>query len=176
MNLREAVPMLAVAVAVCAAVVDVKSGRIPNRLTYSAACAGLVLQALLHGPRGVALSAEGTLCFGGVFLLFYLVRAMGAGDVKLAAALGSIVGLSGTVPLMFATALAGAALALWFMVLSRRVIETLKNTFHLLGFHAVHGLHAHRVLNIDNPTVSRMPYGLAFAVGSVYWATSVLWR
>ena len=85
--------------------------------------AGLVLQTALHGVKGLLLSAEGALFFGGMFLLFYLVRAMGAGDVKLAAALGSIVGSSSTLPVMFATALAGAALAVCFMVVSGRVVE-----------------------------------------------------
>jgi prepilin peptidase CpaA len=69
--------------------------------------AGLVLQGILYGWKGLLLSVGGGLLFGGVFLLFYMVRAMGAGDVKLAAALGCIVGVSATFPVMLATALAG---------------------------------------------------------------------
>ena len=92
MNSTQILPALAVAVGICAAITDVKARRIPNRLTYSAMVAGLLLQGILHGWNGLLLSVGGGLLFGGVFLLFYLVRAMGAGDVKLAAALGSIVG------------------------------------------------------------------------------------
>jgi len=164
---------LAVAVGICAAITDVRTRRIPNRLTYSAMIAGLVLQGILYGWKGLLLSVEGCLLFGGVFLLFYLVRAMGAGDVKLAAALGSIVGISATVPVMFATACAGAALAVCFMVLSGRVVETLRNTLWVTGFHIQHGLRVHPVVNLDNPAGSRMPYGLAFAVGTAYWALSL---
>src|SRR6266566_6889956 len=126
MNMTQIIAALAVAVAVCAAISDVKERRIPNLLTYPALVAGLLLQGILHGWQGLLLSAGGGLLFGGVFLLFYLVRAMGAGDVKLAAALGSIVGSSATWPVMFATAVAGAALAVWFMVWSGRVVETLR--------------------------------------------------
>ena len=177
MNLAQVVPALAVAVGVCAAISDVKERRIPNRLTYPATVTGFVLQAVLHGWKGLLLSAGGGLLFGGLFLLFYLVRAMGAGDVKLAAALGSIVGFSGTVPVMFATALAGGALAVWFMVLSGRVVETLRNTLQVMGFHVRHGLQVHEVVNLGNPKAVRMPYGLAFAVGTVYWAVSLgFWR
>ena len=172
MNLAQAVPVLAVAVGVCAGIGDVKQRRIPNRLTYSAMLAGLLLQTTLYGWKGLLHSAGGGFLFGGVFLLFYMVRAMGAGDVKLAAALGTIVGLSATLPVMFATALAGGALAMWMMVLSGRVIETLRNTLRVMGFHVQHGLQVHPLVNLDNPKGARMPYGLAFAVGTVYWAVS----
>jgi prepilin peptidase CpaA len=170
------VPTFAVAVALCAGFTDVKDRLIPNRLTYSAAVAGFALQGMLHGWNGLLLSAGGILLFGGVFLLFYVVRAMGAGDVKLAAALGSIAGFSATRPLMFATAVAGAALAMSFMVWSGRLAESWRNTLAIFGFHLRHGLQAHPQFNLDTPGV-RMPYGLAFAAGTLYWAASMgFWR
>ena len=173
MNSAEVIPLSAVVVALCAAFTDVKERRISNRLTYSAVVAGFVLQAMLHGLNGLVLSLGGAALFGGVFMLFYIVRAMGAGDVKLAAALGSIVGFSATRPLMFATAVAGAALAVWFMVWSGRVAESLRNTLSVMGFHLRHGLKVHPVVNLDSPKGVRMPYGLAFAAGTLYWAASV---
>src|SRR5437667_386601 len=91
MNSAHIIPaLLAAGVAVSAAITDATQRRIPNRLTYPAMLAGLVLQMALHGWRGLLLSAGGGLLFGGLFILFYLVRAMGAGDVKLAAALGCL--------------------------------------------------------------------------------------
>src|SRR5260221_9735812 len=92
MNLSETIPTLATAVAVTAAMTDVRDRRIPNRLTYSAMIAGLVLQTSVHGWHGLLLGLVGGALFGGCFLFFHLVRAMGAGDVKLAAALGCIIG------------------------------------------------------------------------------------
>jgi prepilin peptidase CpaA len=177
MTVAGIVPLLAVAVALFAAFTDIKERRISNRLTYSAVVAGFALQAVLHGLNGLLLSMGGAALFGGVFLLFYIVRVMGAGDVKLAAALGSIVGFSATRPLMLETAVSGAALAVLFMVWSGRVTESLRNTFSIMGFHLRHGLKIHPVINLDSPTGVRMPYGLAFAAGTVYWAASVgFWR
>jgi len=110
-------------------------------------------------------------------LLFYLMRSIGAGDVKLAAALGCIVGPSASLQVLFATALAGGALAIVVMVASGRVIETLRNTLWVTAFHAQHGLQTHPTENLDNPGALRMPYGLAFAAGTLYWAaSSQLWR
>src|SRR5262249_6172908 len=130
------------------------------------------VQTVLHGRGGLGTSVLGGLFFGGVFFLFYLVRAMGAGDVKLAAAIGCIVGLKAVVPVLFATALAGGALAVVYMALSGRVVETLRNTLAVVAFHGQHGLHTHPTINLENPTSARMPYGLAFAAGTVYWALS----
>lgn len=164
------IPAFAALVALSAAVTDVRERRIPNRLTYPAMLAGLVLQTAFHGSKGLLLSAGGGLFFGGVFLLFYVVRAMGAGDVKLATALGCIAGASSALQVMFATAVAGGALAVIVMIWSGKVMETLRNTLWVFAFHSRHGLQAHPVVNLDNPTAVRMPYGLAFAAGTLYWA------
>lgn len=170
MNSGLFIAALAVAVAVSAAVSDVKDRRIPNRLTYPAMVVGLGLQSALHGWRGLLLSAGGGLLFGGFFMLFYLVRGMGAGDVKLAAALGCIIGADGSWRVMFATAVAGGALAIVIMVVSGRIVETLRNTLWVVAFHAHHGFQTHPTVNLDNPGAVRMPYGLAFAAGTLYWA------
>ena len=171
------IPALAVAIAVTAALVDARQRRIPNRLTYPTMLAGLLLQGALFGWKGLLLALAGGMFFGGIFLVFYLVRAMGAGDVKLAAALGCVVGLSASVQVLFATALFGGALAVVQMVRSRHIGETLRNTLSVAGFHARHGLQAHPVINLANPRAARMPYGLAFAAGTLYWAlSSLFWR
>src|ERR1019366_545276 len=114
--------------AVTAAVVDVQQRRIPNWLTYPTMIAGLVLQGAFHGFKGLLSSLEGGLLFGGIFFLFYLVHAMGAGDVKLAAALGFLIGPTASFRVMFATAIAGGALAIVIMVFTGTVFKTLRNT------------------------------------------------
>src|SRR5207253_6951872 len=58
--------------------------------------------------------------------------------------------------LMFATALAGGALAVVFIVASGRILETLRNTLGVVAFHAQHGLQSHPVVNLDNPGAVRM--------------------
>lgn len=170
MHLTQFIPVTAVAVAVIAAITDVRSQRIPNRLTYPAMIAGLALQAAVHGWHGFVLALGGGLLFGGVFLLFHLLRAMGAGDVKLAAALGCILGPDNSWQVLFTTAMAGGALAILVMIFTGRVLQTLRSTLAVAGFHVVHGLRTHPVVNLDNPAAVRLPYGLAFAAGTLYWA------
>lgn len=164
------IPAVAGTTAVLAAVTDVRGRLIPNRITYPAMIAGLLLQTAVHGWRGLLSGVEGGLLFGGVFLLFHLLRTMGAGDVKLATALGCMIGPAGSLQVMFATALAGGALAIILMVATGRLLQTLRSTLSVIGFHAMHGLRTHPVVNLDNPAALRMPYGLAFAAGTLYWA------
>jgi len=177
LNVVQLIPIAAGSVAILAAIKDVRERRIPNRITYPAMIAGLLLQAAVFGWRGLLSGMEGGLLFGGIFLLFYLVHAMGAGDVKLATALGCIVGVSNVLNVLIPTAVAGALLAIVLMVATRQVFRTLRNTVSVAGFHAAHGLRPHPVVNLDNPTAARMPYGLAFAAGTLYWAIFLnLWR
>src|SRR5580765_4223557 len=59
MNVTQIIPTLATAVAVTSAITDVRDRRIPNRLTYPAMIAGLVVQSAVHGWRGLLLSLVG---------------------------------------------------------------------------------------------------------------------
>lgn len=177
MHVAQFIPIAAITVAALAAISDVRSRRIPNRLTYPAMVAGLALQVTTYGWRGIFSSLGGALLFGGVFLVFYALRAMGAGDVKLAAALGCILGSDNSWQVLFTTAMAGGALAIMVMILTGRVLQTLRSTLAVAGFHALHGLRSHPVVNLDNPASARMPYGLAFAAGTLYWAIYMhVWR
>ena len=166
----------ALALAVVAAVIDVRQRRIPNWLTSPALVMGVLLRWFFFGWRGLGSALAGCALAGGVVFLFYLVRAMGAGDVKLLAAIGSLVGPSNAVVVLAATAISGGVLALLYVVFRRRVGATLRNVGSVLTFHSWNGLKAHPELNLDNPSALRMPYGLAIATGTLYAFLTVWWR
>ena len=167
---------LALALAVAAAVFDVRQRRIPNWLTYPGIVVGVVLRGMLLGWRGAVGALAGCLLAGGIFLLFYLVRAMGAGDVKLAAAIGSLLGPGDAVVMLLATALSGGVLAIVYTLYRRRMRTTVRNLGAALQFHAWAGVQAHPELNLDNPVALRMPYGLAIAAGTLYVFLTMWWR
>jgi prepilin peptidase CpaA len=150
------------------AVQDVRARRIPNLLTYGSLLAGLACRTVLERAHGLAQGAEGMLIGGGVFFLFFLVRGIGAGDVKLMAAVGAWVGAWPAVHVMVYTAFAGLAIAIFYMVFYRRIGSTLLNTGELLRHHLTSGLKAHPELNLQDPAAIRMPYGLAIAVGTLF--------
>jgi len=158
----------ALAVAIAAAIMDVQQHRIPNWLTYPAIVGGVLLRSVFYGWHGMIAAVGGCLLAGGIVFVFYTLRAMGAGDLKLLAALGSMAGPTHTINILIATGVAGGVLALIYVVYRGRTRTTLTNMGALLKFHAWAGLQAHPELNLDNPNTLRMPYGLAIAAGTLF--------
>lgn len=91
---------------------DILWRRIPNWLTFSAFAAGLLVHTLRDGVAGLLVALGGAALGLGLLLPFYAARAMGAGDVKLLAALGALVGPQVLVSIALYTALAGGAISL----------------------------------------------------------------
>lgn len=163
------------ACALLAAVWDVLKGRIPNRITYTAMIAALGLRALMGGWRDSLDGLGGGLLGGGIFLLFFLVRGMGAGDVKLMAAVGLFAGLRQTLVIMLVTTLVGGVLAVVYMIFRKRGIQTLHNLGSLARYHLIFGVRPHPEINLQNPKSIRIPYAVAIATGTLYaFAMAVL--
>jgi prepilin peptidase CpaA len=96
---------------------DLLSRRIPNRLTGSLLCLGLTLQFTSGGWTALGEAVLGVLVGLAILLPLYMLRATGAGDVKLLAAAGALLGpywaaLGGVYTLMAGGILA-AAYVLW---------------------------------------------------------------
>src|ERR1051326_9399639 len=101
---------------VIAAVIDIRSRRIPNWLTLSGIILGFALNTLLAYPwplEGLKNAGLGMLFAFAVYFVLYLIHAMGAGDVKLIAAVGAILASpAGWFRLFLVTALIGGVFAL----------------------------------------------------------------
>src|SRR4051794_23025176 len=94
-----------------AAAFDIRSRMIPNWLTLGGMAAGLALNVALGGLAGLRWSGAGLLLGFGAYLCLYCLRAMGAGDVKLMGAVGSMAGPSAWFAIFLATAIAGGLMA-----------------------------------------------------------------
>jgi prepilin peptidase CpaA len=163
-------------IAGAAAAWDVQHGRIPNWMTYTSMMTGLALRGALEGWRALMDGLAAGLIGGAIFLIFFLVRGMGAGDVKLMTAVGVWTGLGQLPAVLIATALAGGILALGFMVFRKRAAATLRNVGSLFRFHFSSGLTPHPEINLQNPRALRLPYGVAIAAGTIYVHGMLLMR
>lgn len=162
-----------------AAWTDVKSRRIPNKLTLPFAIAGFILHALEDFPAGLVTALVGFAVGFGVFLIPYLMKAMGAGDVKLMAAIGALTDGRTVLAIVLFTALSGGILVIGKKAVSGGGIRTLKRTGRLLAFYFFSLL----ALLFPVPTMKErkerfrvdisdkqndfMPYALAIAAGTV---------
>lgn len=90
---------------------DVHQRRIPNALTLSAAVLGIVMQLLNGGTGGMMMAVSGLAVGFAILLPGYLMRATGAGDVKLMAAAGTFLGPSGVLLAGLVSIAAGALIA-----------------------------------------------------------------
>src|SRR5580704_17437778 len=95
-----------------AAVYDIRFRRIPNWLVLTGLLAGVVLNTLLLEWSGVRASLLGISLAFLIYFPLYLLRGMGAGDVKLMAAIGAIVGPANWIGIFFFTAIVGGVVAI----------------------------------------------------------------
>jgi prepilin peptidase CpaA len=166
MPLIPTIPMLIAAmVAGTAAITDARTRRIPNWLTGGALLLGLVLNLVLgsltDGVSGsvsalVSSAAGAALGFALLFPL-YVIRvsglghAIGAGDVKLLAALGAIVGPQALISIAVYGAIAGGAQSLFLLGISGRLLPMARHALVLQSMPPLSGRKA--------------PYAIAIAVG-----------
>ena len=101
-----------IVIAVVAALWDLRTRRIPNLLTFGAALAALLVNAYLSGLTGLGWSIAGWLVGVAFFFPFFALGGMGAGDVKLLAALGAWLGPALAVWVALFSLIAGGVLGL----------------------------------------------------------------
>lgn len=150
-----------------ATLTDFARHRIPNWLTLSGTLLGLMLQSLEFGGSGLQSGLAGWMLGLILLLPFYLQRAMGAGDVKLMAAVGTFLGGSAT-PLAVGLSLVSGALLAIIWVVARR--SSLVEYLSLYGFMSSRPLQAGNPASGSQPFRSeRFPYAGAIATGTL-WA------
>ena len=150
----------AVVVAAVAAVLDWRFRRIPNWLTVSGFAAGVVVNTVLfrwHGLREALLGAAVGL---GLLFPFVLIRSLGAGDFKLAGALGACLGPHQLLAVLFATVLLAGVMALGIVIYSGRLAQTLRNIGQILAALFTLRMPAFEV-SLDNPKSTKIPYAVA---------------
>jgi prepilin peptidase CpaA len=165
---------------------DLMNSRIPNVLVLLALFAGCVLNTLgpANGREGMfgyfpgALGGMQALLGAAVglalFLPMYVAGAMGAGDVKLLAALGAIAGPVEVLGMALCIAACGGVLALVMTMVRRRTALAWRNVVHIFEGALTLGLQGQRFDPVTQ-TALRMPYALAFALGVSgygYWRQS----
>jgi prepilin peptidase CpaA len=122
------------ALVIGAAAYDIPYRRIPNWLTASGVLLGLGMNTFLYqGWPGLRFSLGGLALGFGAYLMLYMLRAMGAGDAKLMAAVGAMVGWQDWVGIFIVTAIVGGFASLALMTLRGRVRKTLWNVGFVLS-------------------------------------------
>ena len=163
------------AIVAVAAVIDIRTHRIPNWLTFPSLILALVLQFVHAGLAGLLTGLLGMAVGVGIFLLPFVLGGMGAGDVKLMGVAGAFLGPEGALWAALFTGLSGGVLVLFWGLMHGRLARVFSRTASLL----VAAVDARKrdaqggLPTIENEKAWAIPYALAIAFGV---ALSIWWR
>jgi prepilin peptidase CpaA len=166
------VEMVLLLVLLCAAIYDVRYRRIPNWLNVTGVLIGLAVNWIIGPPdAGILFSLAGLGIAFGLYLVLYLLRAMGAGDVKLMAAVGALLGPSRWFGLFLVTAIIGGIMALVLVLMRRRTMKTFWNIGYILS-----EMRFGRAGFVNNPELDvrsshsvGLPHGAVIAIGAIFY-------
>src|SRR5713101_8247798 len=172
---QQTIWMFALGVTLLAGWVDFRTRKIPNWLTVPALLLGIAIHTVVAGWPGAKTSLEGAALALVLLLPLVLLRGLGAGDWKLMGAVGAFLG-----PLMFLFVLVGSLLvsglmAIVAMLRTQRVGETVRNMWVLVRGFFVFGLRANPKISLVNPTLSKVPFGVAVAVSTLVCFCAARW-
>ena len=152
---------------------DLRSRRIPNWLTIPGVLVGIIANTVFGGWSGLKTSVLGALVGLALLLPLVLLRSLGAGDWKLAGALGSFAGPALLVNLLIYSVFVAGLMAVALVIYKGRLLQTLRNIGHILISLVTFRLPGTRV-SLDNPDSLKVPYGVALAFTVVLYG--ILWK
>jgi prepilin peptidase CpaA len=156
---------------------DIKSHRISNNLILTGIIIGILTNTFLPHGNGFISNLLGALGFVksviGLFTGFallaplYILRGMGAGDVKLVAMIGAFSGASTVISIVLMTFVIGGVLSIIFALYSRSFAQLIANLWTMIiGGHFKLALKG--VPTLDAPVLSagKLPYAIPIALGT----------
>jgi prepilin peptidase CpaA len=167
------VELALLALVLAAAIYDVRYRRIPNWLTVTGVVIGIALNGFLNArvPGILKASLIGLGAGFGIYFVLYALRAMGAGDVKLMAAVGAVVGWPNWFGIFIITAMLGGLMALILVVVRKRFKKTVFNVGFILN-EMKSGRPAYvsrEELDVRNPKAMGLPHGAVIAIGTLFY-------
>lgn len=161
-----------------AAAYDIRYRRIPNWLVLTGIVVGFAFHSYSSGISGLGRAAAG---LGLGFILYfplYLLRARGAGDVKLLAAVGTITGAGNCFWIFLLTAVLGGVIAMVMLLFRGRVRHTMFNVAWIMK--DIVSLRApyksNEELDVTTTKGMRLPHGAMIAVGAFAFIAMIQYR
>lgn len=158
---------MALAISALACATDLRTRRIPNPVTLGGAVVAAVYALTFAGVGGLASSALGWVVGLVVFLPFFLLGGLGAGDVKLVACLGAWLGPTAALWTGLYAALAGGVMAIVLGLATGYLGAAVRNVMELLLHFRQFGVRPHPTLTLKRGSGPRLPYALPIAAGAI---------
>lgn len=158
---------IAVGITCVACSFDLRTRRIPNALTLGAALVAIVFSTITGGVHGMNASLLGWLAAAALWLPIYAVGGMGAGDVKLIAAVGAWIGPANVIDAALYAAIVGAGMALVLAVFKGYLGQLFSNVRLLMTHWTVAGFTPRSGLTLSTSGGPRLAYAVPILAGTV---------
>ena len=146
---------------------DLRSRRIPNWLVLPFLLVGLALSTWMHGWQGLGQSLGGALLGLVIYGVLFWMGGMGAGDVKLCAAIGAWVGPQQLILALVLTGMVGGVMVFCWAVFGGFLKELFTGASSLaFGWKEKGGVRDPEMV-LANPLRRKMPYAPAIAIGTL---------
>ena len=156
---------LLVPLAVVITYYDVRYRRIPNIYVLTTLICGVGASAIINGWRGALGSMVGCVFAFCLMLVLHIFGAMGAGDVKLFASIGAVIGTNMVLPTFLIVLITGGALAVFSVLRSGTVYETAQRVSFIFISLLTNWQAPRFVMPADRKQT--IPYGVAITLGSL---------
>lgn len=157
----------ALIIALTACILDLRTGRIPNWLTFGGSALGIVAATFVGGASAAGPHLLGWAIGLAVFLPVFVLGGLGAGDVKLMACLGAWLGPVGVLWTALYAAIAGGLLALVVSIATGYARHAFRNIWNLLLEWFFTGIHPVPALTLEEGRGPRLAYALPIAAGAL---------
>jgi prepilin peptidase CpaA len=149
-----------------ASIIDLRSQKIPNVITFPATGLALAYHSFVNGFNGFLFSVAGLAAGVGLLFIPYLLGGMGAGDAKLLGVVGGVLGAKGVFYAFLSSAIVGGIYAVILTLIYRQLFRGFykKQITSLMNF-----LLTRKYIpdpEESDPKKPRLCYGLAIAIGT----------
>jgi len=146
---------------------DLRNHRIPNWLVLPFLVAGIAVSGWLHGWHGIGQSFAGLGLAILIYGFLFWMGGMGAGDVKLCAAIGAWIGPDQLFVALIITGMAGGIMVLCWAAFGGFLKDLFSGAGDMLFGWKERGMLRDPELALSNPLKRKMPYAPAIAIGTL---------
>jgi prepilin peptidase CpaA len=159
--------LILIAFVLVAAIYDAATQRIPNWTSLFIVVLGLGWN--IFSAEGLGVRDSGLGLIAGLLMMLpsYVFGGMGAGDVKLIAAIGSVVGISQVLDVALCSYFAMFVMAILFIVVKGDLVKLLRR-LHTLIYGLFAGVMAYQKPDPSDAASCRMPLAPAIALATCY--------
>jgi prepilin peptidase CpaA len=150
-----------------ACITDLRTRRIPNLLTFSAAGLALLFHFITGGVSAVGWSLAGYALGAVLFFPMFALRGMGAGDVKLLAAVGAWIGPGQVATAALLTSVVGGIMAVGVALATGYLMTALSNLWMLLTHWRVMGVCPVSGVTLEGSRGPRLAYAVPITIGTM---------